>query len=100
MSESNFRELIQVHLASPEPECRWCFAIDKLRVKGEIIAQYDFPDSMLLHLKCPRCNGEFTFYAEVWASTYLKERIEKLHPEGDIELSDEIVDLVFPEYLK
>jgi len=98
-----FKELVQAHLQAPEPECRWCFAIDLQRVKGNVIAQYSFPDAMLLHLSCPRCGGEFTFYAEGWEADYLKNLIFKLHPEFNRKIAQrlfrEINNRVFVEYL-
>ena len=102
MDKSQFRELIDAHLEAPEPECRWCFAIDRVRVKGEIIAQCSFSDALLLHLKCPRCGGEFTFYSEGVDDEILKGLIFRLHPELEGRLGEErfngILRLLFPEH--
>ncbi|MCD6567654.1 MAG: hypothetical protein J7K94_02845 [Dehalococcoidia bacterium] len=81
MEKERFDNLVRAHLEAVEPECRWCFAIDMERVKGEIIAQYDFPDTMLLHLSCPRCGGEWSEYIGGFDGDYLQERICELHPE-------------------
>ncbi len=97
------QELIKAHLEAETPECRWCFAVDMERIPGAIIARYDFPDGALLHLSCPRCDGKFSFYAEVWEGDYLKSVIYKLHPELEGTLTDgsfnEMNARVFPEYL-
>jgi len=101
MDRKELRKLIGAHLEKRERECRWCFAIDKVRVDGDIIGQYDFSDAMLLHLRCPRCDGEFTCYAKIFGRDYIEERVRKLHPETKGVISEEwleeIVDLVFPE---
>jgi len=101
MDKDELKALINEHLEAVEPECRWCFAIDKQRVKGKIIAKYIFQDALLLHLSCPRCGGEFTIYAETWSKEYLNERIHKIHPEWKGEIGEEqfseILDLVIPE---
>ena len=80
-------------------ECRWCFAVDMLSVKTEIVAQYNFLDAMVLHRRCPRCGGECSHYAHMWSETYVTEMILKLPPElgGKIEgeLFEEINDRVF-----
>lgn len=103
MDNAKFAELAKAHLEAWELECRWCFAIDLQRVKGEVIAQYNFPDAMVLHLLCPRCGAEFSYYAEVWEEDYLKNLIFKLHPEliGQIDQGafNEITSRAFPEYL-
>jgi len=73
------------------------------RVPERIVAQYNFPDSTLLHLSCPRCGGEFTLYIEAWDEPYLKNIINRLHPELQDRISDELFneinDRVWPEYL-
>lgn len=74
-------DLTKEHLESPEPECRWCFAIDSVRVKGEDKKLHKFDDALIEHLSCPRCGGEFTRYNEGFGEDYLRERILKLHPE-------------------
>lgn len=103
LDKNQIRELINAHLEAEEPECRWCFAVDMQRVKGKIIDQYNFPDGMVLHLSCPRCGGEFSYYAEIWEEDYLRNIISKLHPELGKNLEDklfkEMNDRVFPEYL-
>ena len=101
MDKKQMRELIRAHLEE-EAECRWCFAIDKQRVAGKEIAQYHFPDALLLHYSCPRCGSEWSVYSEGWTQEYLNERMYELHPEwkGNIgdEQAREILDLVVPEY--
>ncbi len=96
-------EITRAHLKANEPECRWCFAVDMQRIPGKIKAKYCFPDGLLLHLSCPRCGGEFTYYSEGWEEDYLKNIIMKLHPEFGCEIDKELLDrtnsLVFPEYL-
>jgi len=103
MNKKQMRELIKAHLEAEEPECRWCFAIDRKGVKGNQIAQYDFPDGMLLHYSCPRCGGEYTVYAEIFGRDYLKERIYRIHPELKDKVKeeqlDEIVRWSFPTEL-
>jgi len=102
LDKHQIKELVKAHLEAEEPECRWCFAVDMQRVKGKIIAQYNFPDGMVLHLSCPRCGGEFSYYAEIWEADYLKNIIFKLHPELENNVADELFkeinDRVFPEY--
>ena len=78
------------------------FAIDMERVKGEIIAQYNFPDAMLLHLSCSRCGGEWSEYIRGFEGEYLRNRIYRLHPElrgpnGDEEFG-EIIHRLWPEH--
>ena len=91
MDENNFEETLKAHLEALPFECRWCFAIDGQRVGGEVIDTYYFPDLQVVHLRCPRCSGEFTYGSEGFESSYLKERICQLHPE----LSD-FVSKAFP----
>jgi hypothetical protein len=81
MDNNEFNEILRAHLEAVEPECRWCFAIDMERVKGETIAQYDFEDGMLLHLSCPRCGGERSEYIHVFTGEYLRDRIYSLQSE-------------------
>ena len=93
MDKKQTMELTRLHLEAAESECRWCFAIDLERVKGEIAAQYDFPDATLLHLECPRCLGEWSNYYIIFGGEYLEARICKLHPElkgkiGEEQMSD------------
>ena len=77
--------------------------MDMQRIKGEVIATYNFLDATLVHLSCPRCDGEFTLYFHAWGEPYLKNIISKLHPElkGRIDdtLFNEINDRVWPEYI-
>ena len=97
-------EMNKEHLEEGETECRWCFAVDMQRIKGEIIATYNYPDATLVNLSCPRCGGEFTLYIEAWDEPYLKDIIFKLHPELKDGIDDKLIaqinDRVFPEYLK
>lgn len=95
-------EIIRAHLVALEPECRWCFAVDMVRVKGEEINEYHFPDALLLHLRCPRCGGEFTYYSEGWDERYIRRVLSKVRPElasisADDKRFEEIVNRVFPE---
>lgn len=101
MDKNEYQERIQKHLENEDLECRWCFAVDMLSVKTEVIAQYNFPDAMVLHRRCPRCGGECSCYAPIWSEPYVKHIISKLHPErgGKIEeeLFEEINGRVFLE---
>ena len=103
MNEEEYRQRIQDHLKNQDLECRWCFAVDMKSVKTEVITQYNFPDAMVLHMRCPKCGGECSYYSPGWGETYVKGIISKLHPElGDKiedELFEEINDRVFLEYL-
>ena len=84
------KELFRNHLEQGVDECRWCFAVDLERVKGDEIARYDFPDATVLHFSCPRCGGEFSQYINGWSETYAKEKINKLHPELGGIISDKL----------
>lgn len=101
MNKDQLRKLISDHLKATEPECRWCFAIDKVRVKGKEIALHDYPDSLLFVLECPRCGATFTYHVNVLSRDYIEERVYKLHPEMRSHLTEqrfrEILDLVLPE---
>jgi len=101
MDKDQLRKLINNHLEALEPECRWCFAIDKVRVKGKEITVHDYPDALLIVLECPRCGGTFTCHVDVVSRDYIEERVYKLHPEMRGHLAEEqfreILDLVFPE---
>lgn len=101
--KNQIKELVKAHLEAEDPECRWCFAVDMQRVPGKIMATYSFPDGTVLHLLCPRCGGQFTFYSEGWEEDYLKNIISKLHPELGHEIDNkslnEINRRLFPEYL-
>ena len=104
MDRNQLRKLINDHLEATESECRWCFAIDKMRVKGQEIAVHDYPDALLLVLKCERCGGTFTCHADIVSRDYIEERVYKLHPamRGHLEEEqfEEILDLVFLELSK
>ena len=101
MNEDEFRQLVEAH-REEETECRWCFAIDLQRVKANIIAQHDFPDATVLHLKCPRCGGEFSYYVRAWGEDYLRDRILKLYPELQGRIDDNLIrertDRMWPEF--
>jgi hypothetical protein len=101
VNKNQLRRIISEHLEAVEPECRWCFAIDKVRVKGKEIAVHDYPDALLFVLECPRCGGTFTCHADVVSRDYIEERVHKLHPRMRSHLKEkkfkEILDLVFPE---
>ena len=81
MNNRQIKKLLNDYFDVEEPECRWCFAIDKQRVKGEVVTEYEFPDGCLQHLSCPRCGGEFTAYFMQGKADYVRERGNKLHPE-------------------
>ena len=102
MDSKEYNEILRAHLEALEPECRWCFAIDMERVKGEVIAQYDFEDGMVLHLACPRCGGEWSEYIRVFTGEYLRDRIYRLHPEFEGKKVDqefeEAVQRLWPEH--
>ena len=98
LSDEEVKQLTKAHLDEGITECRWCFAVDLERIAGEEIATHFYADAFLIHLKCPRCGGEFTLYSTGWGEDYLEERILKLHPELegriDNELSKQIIDRV------
>lgn len=102
IDEDQLKQLIKDHREASEGECRWCFAIDLQRVKVEEIAQYDFPDATLVHLKCPKCGGEFSYYIRAWGEDYLRNRILKLHPEMEGRIEGNLIrvinDRMWPEY--
>lgn len=99
ISRDEFEQLVKDHLEN-EDECRWCFAVDLERVKGTLIAKYDFPDAMLLHYRCSRCGSEFTHHCHIWSAEQVKEIIFRLHPElgnqVDEDIFNEIIDRVYP----
>ena len=101
MSVGQIKKIIEDHLTEGETECRWCFAVDMQRIKGQVIATYNYPDATLVHLSCPRCKGEFTLYFNSWGEDYLKDIISKLHPEFKNKISNklfrEVNDRVCPE---
>ena len=102
MEDNEIEDILRAHLEAVEPECRWCFAIDMERVKGEIIAQYDFSDAMVLLLACPRCGGYWTEYVRGFSREYLREHVHKLHPQLEGENIDqkfeEAIDRLWPEH--
>ena len=102
MNKNETAKVIKEHVEDGETEYRWCFAVDLYRVKADIIAQYDFPDAMVLHLKCSRCGGEFSYYSRGWGEPYLKGIIMKLHPELEDKVDDDLIgkinDRMWPEY--
>jgi hypothetical protein len=83
-------------------ECRWCFAVDMEGVKARKITQYDFPDATVIHLKCPRCCGESSYYIRAWGEDYIRNIVLKLHPELEGRVDDnlmrEINNRMWPEF--
>ena len=80
LSDEQVRQLTKAHLDEGITECRWCFAVDLQRIEGEEITTHFYADAFLIHLRCPRCSGEFTFYSPGWGEDYIKERIFQIHP--------------------
>ncbi len=93
ISKEQLRQLIKEHRENEE-ECRWCFAIDLKRVKAEVIDRQNLPDATVLHLKCPKCGGEFSYYIRAWGQDYIKERIEKLHPELAGHITEDMISII------
>jgi uncharacterized C2H2 Zn-finger protein len=95
-------QLTKKHLEEGMDECRWCFAVDMERVKARKVAQYDFPDATVIHLKCPRCGGEFSYYIRAWGENYIQNIVLKLHPELEGRIDDnlirEINNRMWPEF--
>jgi transcription initiation factor IIE alpha subunit len=95
------KRLIKDHCKAYEEECRWCFAIDLQRVKANLVVKYNFPDATILHMKCPRCGGEYSYYFREWGEDYIKERIMTLHPEIRERITDDMIRtinyLLWPE---
>jgi hypothetical protein len=89
--EEQLKQLIKDHLEAYEEECRWCFAIDLHRAKAKLIDQYNFPDATIIHMKCDRCGGEYSYYFTVWGEDYTKQRIARLYPELEGEISDDMI---------
>ena len=81
MGQNSFDEILEAHLGAVPFECRWCFAIDGERVGGEEIENYSFRDLQVIHLRCPRCGGEFTFASQGFEASYLRDRICQVYPE-------------------
>jgi len=100
--EQSIKEITRDHVEALEPECRWCFAIDLQRVRADIIAQHDFPDATVLHLRCPRCGGEFSYYIRAWGEDYIRNIVLKLHPELEGRIDDNLIrkinDRMWPEF--
>jgi hypothetical protein len=92
---------LKAHMEN-EDECRWCFAVDMSRIKGNLIATYNFPDATVLHFSCPRCGGEFSYYIQAFGEDDLRGIILKLKPgltNEEIEgLLPDIKDRMWPEY--
>lgn len=95
-------QLTEAHLEEGMDECRWCFAVDMERVKAKKIAQYDFPDATVIHMKCPRCGGESSYYIRIWGEDYIRSIVATLHPELESVIKDslirEINDRMWPEF--
>jgi hypothetical protein len=87
-------QLIKDHRDADWEECRWCFAIDLQRVKAKQIAKYDFPDVTILHMKCERCGGEYSYYFRAWGEDYIKERMVVLHPEIGEHITDDMIQII------
>lgn len=102
MDQETIRRFTRGHLEEGIDECRWCFAIDLQRVKAIVIDQYDFPDATVLHLMCPRCGGEFSYYIRSWSEPYLTERMATLHPGLKGQITDDLIrevnDRLWPEF--
>lgn len=81
VNKRSFDEILEDHLGAVPFECRWCFAVDRERIGGEIISDYHFPDLSVIHLRCPRCGGEFTYVSEGFERSYLLERVCALYPQ-------------------
>lgn len=81
MNKKDFDKTLEAHLKAVPCECRWCFAIDGRRVAGEEVNFFSFPDLIVVHLRCPRCGGEFTYVSEGFEMGYLVERICTLYPQ-------------------
>ena len=62
------------------------------RIEGEEISRHLCADSLFIHLRCPRCDGEFTLYSPGWSEDYLKERIVELHPEIEDRIDNELLN--------
>ena len=90
MNKNQVRQVTRAHLEEGLDECRWCFAVDLERIKGNEVARFDFPDATLLHFSCPRCGGEFSQYINGWGEDYVKKTISKLHPELGGRISDQL----------
>ena len=90
MDELQARRLTTAHLEEGMDECRWCFAVDLERAKGQEIARYDFPDGTLLLYACSRCGGTFSTYVPGWDELYVRSAITKLHPELNGNISEEL----------
>ena len=102
MDATQVSQITRAHLEEGMNECRWCFAVDMERVKAKKIAQHDFPDAIVIHLKCPRCGGESSYYIRIWGEDYIRNVLLTLHPELETGIKDslirEINDRVWPEF--
>jgi len=102
MNRNQVKQLIKDHREEGETECRWCFAVDMQRVKARIIGQYDFSDATVLHLRCPRCDGIFSYYIRAWGKSYVKNIISRLHPELEGRIDDDLLrkinNRMWPEF--
>jgi hypothetical protein len=93
VDNKQIRQLIKAHLEGGLDECRWCFAVDLVRVKGIRVNRRELTDGCIEVYECRRCGGEFSVYVSVWGEDYVKKRINKLHPE----LGGKIKDKLFHE---
>jgi len=89
--EKNLEQLINDHNKTDWEECRWCFAIDQKTVKARQIAHYHFPDATIIHMKCDRCGGEYSYYFRAWGEDYIKERIAALYPALKDQITDDMI---------
>ena len=46
---------------------------------------------MVLHIRCPRCGGEFSYYVQMWEEPYLSGIITKLHPELEGKITEDLI---------
>ena len=63
------------------------------------ISRHLYADALFIHLRCPRCGGEFTLYSPGWDEDYLKERIVKLHPELEDRMDDSLLNEIIGRVL-
>jgi len=95
-------DILRQHLETAEFECRWCWGIDRERVKGEELAWTKLPDASLIYLSCPKCGGSWSEYFTGFDGEYLRDRIRRLHPEMEEEnvqqRFEESVDRLFPQH--
>ena len=91
LSDEKIKQITEAYLNEGITECRWCLAIDLERIEGKEISRHLYADSLFIHLRCPRCDGEFTLYSPGWGEDYLKERIIKLYPELSHRIDDDLL---------